>query len=226
MPTTRAARAAAARAAAAAAETIPVDSAAAIAAARAAGVRGVSASELAESLGGAVSAFACERTLQAAADAGALRAVNAYDVVRFADPSSAPAGDFGALPWRDAAGAVDAALLAQFKRFAFDVCCAFPGSDVGALAAQMHPTLAPVAGVALVELMLKSGELATRATSAPAAADGAPPAALAREETRAAQARAERTEAPRRHIFPPEDSGKFPFGSEKGDYAFPRVVTG
>jgi hypothetical protein len=49
---------------------------------------------------------------------------------------------------------------------------------------------------------------------------------LAREETRAAQARAERTEAPRRHIFPPEDSGKFPFGSEKGDYAFPRVVTG
>ena len=91
--------------------------------------------------------------------------------------------------------------------------------------AQMHPTLAPVAGVALVELMLKSGELATRATSAPAAADGAPPAALAREETRAAQARAERTEAPRRHVFPPEDSGKFPFGSS-GDYAFPRVVTG
>ena len=223
----RAARAAAARAAAAAAETSPVDSAAAIAAARAAGVRGVSASELAESLGGAVSAFACERTLQAAADAGALRAVNAYDVVRFADPSiAAPAGDAGALPWRDAAGAVDAALLAQFKRFAFDVCCAFPGSDVGALAAQMHPTLAPVAGVALVELMLKSGELATRATSAPAAADGAPPAALAREETRAAQARAERTEAPRRHIFPPEDSGKFPFGSEENDYAFPRVVTG
>ena len=221
----RAARAASARAAAAAAETIPVDSAAAIAAARAAGVRGVSASELAESLGGAVSAFACERTLQAAADAGALRAVNAYDVVRFADPSSAPAGDAGALPWRDAAGAVDAALLAQFKRFAFDVCCAFPGSDVGALAAQMHPTLAPVAGVALVELMLKSGELATRATSAPAEADGAPPAALAREETRAAQARAERTEAPRRHVFPPEDSGKFPFGSS-GDYAFPRVVTG
>jgi hypothetical protein len=81
----RAARAAAARAAAAAA-SIPVDQAAAVAAAVAAGVRGVSASELAETLGGAATAFACERTLQAAADAGALRAVNAYDVLRFFDP--------------------------------------------------------------------------------------------------------------------------------------------
>ena len=205
----RAARAAAARAAAAAA-SIPVDQAAAVAAAVAAGVRGVSASELAETLGGAATAFACERTLQAAADAGALRAVNAYDVLRFFDPSSAPSRDAGpgALPWLVSGGSTDAALLAKFKRFAFDTCAAFPGSDVGTLARKMHPTLAPVAGVALVELMLVSGELATRATSAPAAADGAPPALLMREETRVAQTLAEQAEEPRRHIFPPEDTGK------------------
>ena len=130
--------------------------------------------------------------------------------MRFADPSSAPAGDAGALPWRDAAGAVDAALLAQFKRFAFDVCCAFPGSDVGALAAQMHPTLAPVAGVALVELMLKSGELATRARARRRRRTARPPRRCAREDARA-QARAERTEAPRRHVFPPEDAREVPF---------------
>ena len=170
----------------------------------------VSASELAETLGGAATAFACERTLHAAADAGALRAVNAYDVVRFFHPSSAPSSfldaDRGALPWLVSGGSTDAALLAKFKRFAFDTCCAFPGSDVGTLARKMHPTLAPVAGVALVELMLVSGELATRATSAPAAADGAPPASLMREETRAAQTLAEKAEEPRRHIFPPTNT--------------------
>jgi hypothetical protein len=188
-----------------------VDQAAAVAAAVAAGVRGVSAPVRAETLGGAATAFACERTLQAAADAGALRAVNAYDVLRFFDPSSAPgtrdAGP-GALPWLVSGGSTDAALLAKFKRFAFDTCCEFPGSDVGTLARKMHPTLAPVAGVALVELMLVSGELATRFTSAPAAADGAPPALLMREETRVAQTLAEQAEEPRRHIFPPEDTGK------------------
>jgi len=206
----RAARAAAARAAAAAA-SIPVDPAAARAAAVAAGVRGVSASELAETLGGAATLFACERTLRAAADAGELRAVNAYDVLRFFHPSSAPSSDAapGALPWLVSGGSTDAALLAKFKRFAFDTCCAFPGSDVGTLARKMHPTLAPVAGVALVELMLVSGELATRATSAPAVADGAPPALLMREETRVAQTLAEQAEEPRRHIFPPEDTGKY-----------------
>ena len=187
-----------------------MDPAAAVAAAVAAGVRGVSASELAETLGGAATAFACERTLHAAADAGALRAVNAYDVVRFFHPSSAPSSfldaDRGALPWLVSGGSTDAALLAKFKRFAFDTCCAFPGSDVGTLARKMHPTLAPVAGVALVELMLVSGELATRATSAPAAADGAPPASLMREETRAAQTLAEKAEEPRRHIFPPTNT--------------------
>jgi hypothetical protein len=131
--------------------------------------------------------------------------------LRFFHPSSAPSSDAapGALPWLVSGGSTDAALLAKFKRFAFDACCAFPGSDVGTLARKMHPTLAPVAGVALVELMLVSGELATRATSAPAVADGAPPALLMREETRVAQTLAEQAEEPRRHIFPPEDTGKY-----------------
>ena len=107
-------------------------------------------------------------------------------------------------------GRVDAALLAQFKRFAFDVCCAFPGSDVGGARRADAPDARAGGGRGArgADAQIRR-ELATRATSAPAEADGAAPAALAREGTRA---RRRARKGRRRHAgtsSPPEDSGKF-----------------